>query len=101
MLPCCCKQTPPWYTGVGRGAGGVMVFRTSAFRPSIGARAGSMLSAALVIALMMSAARPSFAQTAKAGAQVWPADNASEDEADSEDANAKDAEAKDADAKDA
>ena len=82
-----------------------MVFRTSAFRPSIAAGAASLLTAALVIssasflvlALAMSAARPSLAQTAPGGAQMRPADDAAEDEADAEDADAKEADAKDAD----
>ena len=91
------------------GAGEVMVFRTSAFRPSIAAGAASLLTVALVIssasflvlASVMSAARPSLAQTAPSGAQMRPADHAAEDEADAEDADAKDADAKEADAKDA
>ena len=87
------------------GAGEVMVFRTSAFRPSIAAGAASPLTVALVIssasflvlALVLSAARPSLAQTVPNGAQMQPA----EDEADAEDADAKDTGAKDDDAKDA
>ena len=81
-----------------------MIFRTSALRPSIGAGAATPLTAVvmvsasvLVLALVMSAARPAIAQTAQAGVWTLPADNAAEDEADAEDAEAKDAEAKDAD----
>ena len=87
------------------GAGEVMIFRPSAFKPSIGAGTASLLTAAfvmssasfLVLALVMSAARPAIAQTARAGAQILPADAAAEDEADAEDADAKDADAKDVD----
>jgi len=83
-----------------------MVFRTAAFRPSIGASTASLLTIAFIIssaslpllALVMSAARPAMAQ---ADAQALPAGTTAEDEADTEDAEARDAEAKDADAKDA
>jgi hypothetical protein len=86
-----------------------MVFRTSAFRPSIGAGTASLLTAAfvmsstsfLVLALVISAAPQAIAQTAQVGAQTLPADAAAEDEADVDEADAKDAEAKDAETKDA
>ena len=83
-----------------------MVFRTSAFRPSIGAGAASVLTAVMALALVMSAAQTSLAQTSLAqmprpDAQLQPAAPAAEDEADAEDADAKDSEAKNADAKDA
>ena len=78
-----------------------MVFRTSAVGPSIGAGAASLLTA-VVMALVMSAARPSLAQTAPKGAQtLLSADQAAEDDADTEDADARDVDAKDGDAKDA
>ena len=91
------------------GAGEVMIFRTPAFRPSIAAGAASPLTVALmissasflVLALVLSTARPSLAQTAPNGAQMQPTDHATEDEADAEDADAKDSEAKEAAAKDA
>jgi hypothetical protein len=76
-----------------------MVFRASAVRPSIGAGAAFLLTV-FVITLVMSAARPAIAQTARNCMQtLLPADPAVEDEADAEDADAKNAE-KDTDAKD-
>ena len=87
-----------------------MIFKTSAFRPSIAVGAAVLLTAAFVmssalfstLALVMAAAQPSLAQTSLAqtprpDAQMQPATPAAEDEADAEEADAKDADAKDAD----
>jgi len=76
-----------------------MIFRTSAVRPSIGAGAASLLTAAVIMsstfAAMISA---SVAQTPPQRAQtLLPAGNATEDEADADEADAKEADAKDAD----
>lgn len=82
-----------------------MIFRTSVVRSSIGPDAVSIWAAVLVMAsacllalvLAIFSAGPSSAQAARTGAQMVPADAATEDEADAEDADGKDVDDKDAD----